>query len=209
MLKRVMLGLALLAAATVTLPAQRFYPQLIGFDVVEANIVQMQTAMQRGQVTSKELVLQSLARVAIYKDLLNPVISLNREAIAEAEQRDIERARGVYRGPLHGIPIAVKDNINTTFMPTSPDNSRRGRFRQRHKSLRMVQSRCHTSFFPRRRLLIARRHDTTDCPLPRPLRQTPRRDVRSAPRELGWRRDLAQGRGSALRVDRWLRPVPG
>src|SRR5713101_5784576 len=119
MLKRVMLGLALLAAATAALPAQRFYPQLIGFDVVEANIVHMQTAMQRGQVTSKELVLQSLARVAIYKDLLNPVISLNREAIAEAEQRDIERARGVYRGPLHGIPIAVKDNINTTFMPTS------------------------------------------------------------------------------------------
>src|SRR3981189_2513321 len=119
MLKRVTLGLAVtLAAATLTLPAQRFHPQLIGFDVVEANIVEMQNAIQRGQVTSKELVLQSLARVAIYKDLLNPVISLNRDAIAEAEQRDIERARGVYRGPLHGIPIAVKDNINTTFMPT-------------------------------------------------------------------------------------------
>jgi amidase len=47
------------------------------------------------------------------------VISLNRDAIAEAEQRDLERTRGVYRGPLHGIPIAIKDNINTTFMPTS------------------------------------------------------------------------------------------
>jgi amidase len=120
MLKRRTFGLVVvLAAATVVLPAQRFRPQLIGFDVAEANIVQMQTAMQRGQVTSKELVLHSLARVAIYKDLLNPVISLNRDAIAEAEQRDLERARGIYRGPLHGIPIAVKDNINTTFMPTS------------------------------------------------------------------------------------------
>jgi hypothetical protein len=64
-----------LAAATIALPAQRIHPQLIGFEVVDANIVQMQTAMQRGQVTSKELVLQSLARVAIYKDLLNPAIA--------------------------------------------------------------------------------------------------------------------------------------
>src|SRR5262249_27841354 len=103
MLKRLMFGLAAVAAAVAALGAQRIHPELIGFDVVEANIVQMQTAMQRGQVTSKELVLQSFARIAFYKDLLNPVISLNRDAIAEAEQRDLERARGIYRGPLHGI----------------------------------------------------------------------------------------------------------
>src|SRR5262245_66066639 len=115
---------ALLAASTGPLVAQQgsltsiIRPQLTGFDVVEATIFQMQTAMQRGQVTSKELVLQSLARIAFYRDLLNPVISLNRDAIAEAEQRDIERTRGVYRGPLPGIPIAIKDHINTTFMPT-------------------------------------------------------------------------------------------
>ena len=120
MMSRLAVGLAAaLALASAALPAQRIRPQLIGFDVVESNIVQMQTAMQRGQVTSKELVLQSFARIAFYKDLLNPVIALNRDAIAEAEQRDIERTRGVYRGPLHGIPIAIKDNTNTTFMPTS------------------------------------------------------------------------------------------
>jgi amidase len=119
MKNRLAVGLAVALAVAASLSAQRIHPQLIGFDVVESNIVQMQTAMQRGQVTSKELVLQSLARIAFYRDLLNPVISLNRDAIAEAEQRDIERTRGVYRGPLHGIPIAIKDNINTTFMPTS------------------------------------------------------------------------------------------
>ncbi|OLC49909.1 MAG: hypothetical protein AUH43_06585 [Acidobacteria bacterium 13_1_40CM_65_14] len=79
----------------------------------------MQGAMQRGRVTSKELVLQSFARIAFYKTTLNPVISLYQGAIAEAEQRDLERARGFVRGPLHGIPVAVKDNINTTFMPTT------------------------------------------------------------------------------------------
>ena len=111
-----------LALATITARAQHaatVAPRLIGFDVVEASIVDMQNAMQRGRVTSKELVLQSFARIAFYKDLLNPTISLYRDAVAEAERLDLERAQGRYRGPLHGIPVAVKDNINTTFMPTT------------------------------------------------------------------------------------------
>ena len=110
------------ALATITVRAQnpqRIAPRLIGFDVVEASIIDMQNAMQRGRVTSKELVLQSFARIAFYKDLLNPTISLYRDAVAEAELLDLERAQGKYRGPLHGIPVAVKDNINTTFMPTT------------------------------------------------------------------------------------------
>jgi amidase len=116
-----MLSMAL-ALSTITTRAQnptRVLPRLMGFDVVEASIYDMQTAMQRGRVTSKELVLQSFARIAFYKDLLNPTISLYRDAVAEAELLDLERAQGKYRGPLHGIPVAVKDNINTTFMPTS------------------------------------------------------------------------------------------
>jgi len=111
-----------LALADVSTRAQsrdQFVPHLIGFDVAEATIYDMQSAMQRGRVTSKELVLQSFARIAFYKTTLNPVISLYQGAIAEAEQRDLERARGIVRGPLHGIPVAVKDNINTTFMPTT------------------------------------------------------------------------------------------
>jgi amidase len=123
MTNRFAVGAALaLAAATISLSAQRptlVRPQFTGFDVVEASIIKMQTAMQRGQVTSQELVIQSLARIAIYRDLLNPVIAINRDAIAEAVERDAERARGVFRGPLHGIPIALKDNILTTNMATS------------------------------------------------------------------------------------------
>src|SRR6266850_2058610 len=113
---------AIVAVTTMSTRVQsrpQLVPNLVGFDVTEATIYDMQSAMQRGRTTSKELVLQSFARIAFYKTTLNPVISLYQGAIAEAEQRDIERANGIVRGPLHGIPVAVKDNINTTFMPTT------------------------------------------------------------------------------------------
>ena len=70
----------------------------------------------------------------------------------------------------------------------------------------MVQSRADETFSHDGGVCVARRHDSTDCSLPRPLRPAPRRDVRSAPREFGWRRDPAQGRRRALRVDRGASP---
>jgi len=89
------------------------------FSVVEATIPQMQAALAEGRVTSRELVSQYLMRIGLYENTLNAAISVNSKALAEADERDRERAAGQLRGPLHGIPVALKDNIHTTDMPTT------------------------------------------------------------------------------------------
>jgi amidase len=89
------------------------------FTVVEAGIAEMRDALTQKRVTSRELVLQYLSRIALYEDKIHAVITVNPHALAEADARDRERAQGRLRGPLHGIPVALKDNIHTTEMPTT------------------------------------------------------------------------------------------
>lgn len=113
-MKRLTVTLALLASAFALAPAgqQRF-------NVVEATIPQMQAAMAGGQLTSRQLVEQYLIRLAIYEDRLNAALAVNPTALQDADALDRERAQGKLRGPLHGIPVALKDNIHTTNMPTT------------------------------------------------------------------------------------------
>src|SRR4029077_18126273 len=108
--------LALLLTAQGRPPAS---PARQPFNVVESTIREMQSAMEQGRVTSREIVQQYLTRIATYEDKLNAVIVVNPHALEEADERDRERRRGIIRGPLHGIPIALKDNIHTLNMPTT------------------------------------------------------------------------------------------
>jgi len=90
-----------------------------GFTVVEATIPQMQAAMNDGRLTSRELVTRYLTRIALYEHRLHAAVAVNPRAVEEADALDRERAAGKVRGPLHGVPVALKDNIHTTTMPTT------------------------------------------------------------------------------------------
>jgi amidase len=89
------------------------------FSVVEATIPEMRAAMEQGRVTSKELVRQYLIRIATYEDRLHAAITVNPDALKLADELDRERGQGRIRGPLHGIPVALKDNVHTTDMRTT------------------------------------------------------------------------------------------
>jgi len=87
--------------------------------VVEASIAEMTTAMHEGRLTSRQIVAHYLDRIDRFEGVLNAAISINPRALDEADERDRERAAGGVLGPLHGIPIALKDNIQTTDLPTT------------------------------------------------------------------------------------------
>ena len=79
----------------------------------------MRTALEQHRTTSREIVMQYLARIAMYEDKLHAAITINPRALIIADSLDRERAAGRIHGPLHGIPVALKDNIHTTDMPTT------------------------------------------------------------------------------------------
>ncbi len=88
-------------------------------DIVEVSIDQLQNAMNEGRFNSRDLVQAYLERIEKYEGRVNATAAISASAMAEATQLDRERAAGHVRGPLHGIPIGIKDIINTTSMPTT------------------------------------------------------------------------------------------
>lgn len=80
---------------------------------IEATISRLQELLASGELSSLELTKGYLGRIKRLNPLLHALIETNPQAIGIAAQRDAERKRGIIRGPLHGIPIVVKDNIAT------------------------------------------------------------------------------------------------
>lgn len=90
-----------------------------GYRVEEKTIIELQRDLRSGAVTSEQLVRAYRRRIAAYDADLNSMVSLNEAAVTQAIASDRERRSGLIRGPLHGIPVILKDNYDTADMPTS------------------------------------------------------------------------------------------
>lgn len=89
------------------------------FDLLEATIADIQAAILRGDTTSEEIVTRYLKRLKEYNPLLNAIITVNPDAIGRAQELDAVLEDSEPIGPLHGVPIILKDNFDTGDMPTT------------------------------------------------------------------------------------------
>jgi amidase len=106
---------ALAAAREIASPAPAV-PEVPAFELDEISISELQNGMKSGKFTAKAIAEKYLARIdQIDKQgpAINSIIELNPDALAAAEAMDKERQASKVRGPLHGIPILIKDNIDT------------------------------------------------------------------------------------------------
>lgn len=107
---------ALVGGAVLAARRVHAQPTSAAFSVEETSVASLQEAMSRGHTTARgvtEAYLQRIAAIDRSGPRLNSVIEVNPDALEIAEHLDRERASGAVRGPLHGIPVLIKDNIDT------------------------------------------------------------------------------------------------
>ncbi len=111
--RRDFLKIAGLASAALALPIVSRAQSSSFPDLEEMTIGAMQDAMRDGRLTARALAEGYLARIATIDKSVSSIIELNPDALAIADALDAERKAGHVRGPLHGIPVLIKDNIDT------------------------------------------------------------------------------------------------
>lgn len=92
---------------------------IVPIDLEELTVAEIHSAYTNGEFSSEQLVLAYLDRISKWNDTLNALTTINREALETAIKLDNEFAKTGKLRPLHGIPIIVKDNINTEGLPTT------------------------------------------------------------------------------------------
>ena len=111
-MRRALLLAALFALAPSAATAQRI-------DVVEMTVDDVAAGYRSGAFTAVELTQAFLDRIARYEGRYNAFVSLNPDALRIAAELDAEYARSGPRGPLHGVPVVIKDNIDYEGMVTT------------------------------------------------------------------------------------------
>ena len=94
-------------------------PVIAGIDLNHATIPELQRAMNSGRLTSVQLTRFYLKRISAFNPVLHALISTTSDALGQAAASDARRRHHATLGPMDGIPILVKDNIDTTDAPTT------------------------------------------------------------------------------------------
>lgn len=98
---------------------------LAGFDdalaarITQLTVLELQDAMEAGELSAEQVTAFYIGQIEAKNEVLNAVIAVNPGAIEAAKALDAERAAGTIRGVLHGIPVLIKDNIETIELPTT------------------------------------------------------------------------------------------
>jgi amidase len=83
------------------------------FDLEEMTVAEMQEAMRAGKTSSREITQKYIERIGAVDKKINSVVEINPDALEIAEAMDRERKAGKIRSPMHGVPVLLKDNIDT------------------------------------------------------------------------------------------------
>lgn len=113
MKRRDFLSAATLAGVGTALGGSAFGQRAAARSLEEATVAELSSMMQKGQMTSEQITTWYLARIRAIDPQINSMIEINPDAIAIAREKDRERRNRMLKGPLHGIPVVIKDNIDT------------------------------------------------------------------------------------------------